>query len=176
VTTDDLATLGVAIAIPEPHATVLTTWRRRVGDPQADLIWPHVTLLPPTPVPAGQLDTIENHIAQAAMSRLPFVMHLLGTGTFRPMSPVVFIQVARGVADCEMLEKAIRTGPLERRLDFPYHPHVTVAQDVPDEALDLAYDGLSGFVARFVVERFSLFERHPDGKWLPRTEFDLENR
>ncbi len=156
MTTDDLATLGVAIAIPEPHATVLTTWRRRVGDPQADLIWPHVTLLPPTPVPAGQLDTI--------------------TGTFRPMSPVVFIQVARGVADCEMLEKAIRTGPLERRLDFPYHPHVTVAQDVPDDALDLAYDGLSGFVARFVVERFSLFERHPDGKWLPRTEFDLENR
>jgi 2'-5' RNA ligase len=75
-----------------------------------------------------------------------------------------------------MLEKAIRTGPLARRLDFPYHPHVTVAQDVPDEALDLAYDGLSGFVARFVVERFSLFERHPDGKWLPRTEFDLENR
>jgi 2'-5' RNA ligase len=174
VTTDDLATLGVAIAIPEPHATVLTNWRRRVGDPQADLIWPHVTLLPPTPVPSEQLDTIESHIAQAAMSRPPFVMHLLGTGTFRPMSPVVFIQVARGVADCEMLEKAIRTGPLERRLDFPYHPHVTVAQDVPDEALDLAYEGLSGFAARFVVERFSLFERHPDGKWLPRTEFDLE--
>jgi len=49
-----------------------------------------------------------------------------------------------------------------------------VAQDVLDEALDVAYDGLSGFVARFVVERFSLFERHPDGKWLPRTEFDLE--
>jgi hypothetical protein len=48
-----------------------------------------------------------------------------------------------------------------------------VAQDVPDDALDQAYDGLAGFVARFDVERFTLFERHPDGKWLPRTEFAL---
>ncbi len=30
---------------------VLAGWRRRVRDPAADLIWPHVTLLPPTPVP-----------------------------------------------------------------------------------------------------------------------------
>ena len=171
--TSDRATLGVAIAIPEPHATALTGWRRRVGDTQADLIWPHVTLLPPTPVDSDRLDAVEEHLAATAMSRRPFVMHLLGTGTFRPVSPVVFIQVARGVADCEVLERAIRTGPLGRKLDFPYHPHVTVAQDVPDEALDLAYDGLSGFVARFVVERFALFERHPGGKWLPRTEFDL---
>ena len=169
----DRATLGVAIAIPEPHATTLSNWRRRVGDPQADLIWPHVTLLPPTPVATGVLDRIEEHLSATAKSRAPFVMHLLGTGTFRPVSPVVFIQVARGVADCEVLEKAIRTGPLGRSLDFPYHPHVTVAQDVPDDALDVAYDGLSGFVARFAVERFALFERHPDGKWLPRTEFEL---
>jgi len=169
----DEVTLGVAIAIPEPHATVLTGWRRRVGDPQADLIWPHVTLLPPTPVEPDRLTTIEEHLAGAATSRPPFVMHLLGTGTFRPVSPVVFIQVARGLSDCEVLEMSIRSGPLHRRLDFPYHPHVTVAQDVPDVALDLAYDGLSGFVARFAVEQFTLFERHPDGKWLPRQDFPL---
>lgn len=167
------ATLGVAIAVPEPHATVLSTWRRRVGDPQADLIWPHVTLLPPTPVANSRIDEIEEHLAAAAASRPPFVMHLFGTGTFRPVSPVVFIQIARGVADCEVLEKAIRTGPLDRPLDFLYHPHVTVAHDVPDDLLDLAYDGLSAFVARFVVDRFTLFERQPDGKWLARTDFGL---
>ena len=169
----DRVMLGIAIAIPEPHATTLTNWRRRIGDPQADLIWPHVTLLPPTPVATHVLDEVEAHLCAAAASRQPFVMHLLGTGTFRPVSPVVFIQIARGVADCEVLEKAIRIGPLGRPLDFPYHPHVTVAQDVSDEALDVAYDGLSGFVARFAVERFTMFERHPDGKWLPRTEFEL---
>jgi 2'-5' RNA ligase len=169
----DRAVVGVAMAIPEPHATVLTGWRRRVGDPQAELIWPHVTLLPPTPIARGDLPKIEQHLSEAAALSNPFVMHLLGTGTFRPKSPVVFIQVARGVADCELLEHAIRSGPLLRELDFPYHPHVTVAHDVPDEALDLAYDGLADFVARFVVTTFTLFERGADGRWHPRRDFAL---
>jgi 2'-5' RNA ligase len=100
-------------------------------------------------------------------------MHLAGTGTFRPTSPVVFIQIARGVSDCELLEEAIRQGPLERDLDFPYHPHVTVAHGIDDTGLDAAYDGLAGFVARFSVERFGLFSRDADGHWRWRTEFEL---
>lgn len=166
-------TLGVAIAVPEPHATVLTGWRRRVGDPQADLIQPHVTLLPPTRADPIMLDQIDKHLNEAAAERAPFVMHLSGTGTFRPVSPVVFIQVARGVADCELLEKAIRTGPLDRDLDFHYHPHVTVAHDIPDAALDLAYDGLSDFVARFPVRQVTLYEHRADGGWHRRREFNL---
>jgi 2'-5' RNA ligase len=169
----ELLTVGVSIAIPQPHATVLTNWRRRVGDPAADQVWPHVTLLPPTPVPADAIDKIEKHLTDTAAAGAPFVMHLAGTGTFRPTSPVVFIQIARGVSDCEVLEKAIRQGPLERDLEFPYHPHVTVAQDVDDSGLDLAYEGLAGFVARFSVNRFGLFSRDPDLRWRWRTEFEL---
>jgi 2'-5' RNA ligase len=171
VTADIL--LGVAIAIPEPHATVLTTWRRRAGDPQAGLIWPHVTLLPPTPISTADLANIDKHLSEAAASTDPFTMHLVATGTFRPISPVVFIQVARGVSDCELLEKTIRQGPLHRELSFPYHPHVTVAQDVSDEMLDLVYDGLAGFVARFTVNRFASFERDVDGRWHVHREFEL---
>ena len=169
----DEVMVGVAIAIPQPHATVLANWRRQIGDPAADLVFPHVTLLPPTPVPADMMDNVEKHLADAAASHRPFVMHLAGTGTFRPTSPVVFIQVATGVSDCEILERAIRSGPLARELEFPYHPHVTVAHQIPDAALDEAYDGLSGFVARFSVARFVLFLRDADGRWTWRTEFPL---
>lgn len=165
--------LGVAIAIPEPHATALTNWRRRVGDPGADLSWPHVTLLPPTPVAAGAMAEVERHLAATAAASDAFLMHLAGTGTFRPASPVVFVQIARGVTDCELLEKAIRQGPLERDLDFPYHPHVTVAHNIDARGLDEAYEGLAGFVARFSVERFGLFSRDADRRWRWRTEFEL---
>jgi 2'-5' RNA ligase len=165
--------VGVAVAIPEPHASVLAKWRRQVGDPAADLVYPHVTLLPPTPVPAERMADVEAHLARAAANHPPFVMHLAGTGTFRPTSPVVFIHVATGVSDCELLERAIRQGPLARDLTFPYHPHVTIAQDIPDAALDEAYEGLSGFVARFPVERFALFSRDEGGSWAWRTEFEL---
>jgi 2'-5' RNA ligase len=165
--------LGVAIAIPQPHASVLVKWRRQVGDPAADLVFPHVTLLPPTPVPADALQEVEEHLAATAKEHEPFVMHLAGTGTFRPTSPVVFIQVATGVSDCEVLEQAIRRGPLARDLEFPYHPHVTVAQQIGDPDLDAAYDGLSDFVARFTVEQFVLFARDRHGSWDWRSEFPL---
>jgi 2'-5' RNA ligase len=169
----DEVMVGVAIAIPQPHATVLTNWRRRVGDPAADLVWPHVTLLPPTAVPADSLPAVEQHLNEVANDGHPFLMHLAGTGTFRPTSPVVFVQVARGVGDCELLESAIRRGPLARELDFPYHPHVTVAQDIEDGGLDTVYDGLTDFVARFPVDHFVLFSRDADSRWHWRTEFPL---
>jgi 2'-5' RNA ligase len=167
-------TVGVAVAVPSPHATVLTSWRRRVGDPAADLVFPHVTLLPPTPAEVGDLPDIEKHLSEVARAGRRFPMHLAGTGTFRPTTPVVFVQVARGVGDCEELESAIRSGPLERRLDYPYHPHVTIAQDIDDAALDAAYDGLAGFVARFEVDSFVLFSRGDDRRWMWHREFALD--
>lgn len=169
----DQVLLGVAVAIPQPHATVLTNWRREVGDPAADLIWPHVTLLPPTPVLLEHMSDVEAHLSVAAATVDPFDMHLAGTGTFRPASPVVFVQVARGLAECELLERAVRIGPLDRELEFPYHPHVTVAQEVDDAALDTVYDGLAGYVARFPVNHFVLFSRDAEHRWHWRTEFPL---
>lgn len=165
--------VGVAIAIPQPHAEVLTGWRRRVNDPAADLIWPHVTLLPPTPVRDDEMDKLHSHLESVAEAARPFDMHLYGTGTFRPISPVVFVQVARGVANCELLEAAIRSGPVYRELDFPYDPHVTVAQDTDEAGLDDAYEGLAGFAARFTVERFALFSRGAGQRWAWRQEYEL---
>ena len=168
-----MTTVGVAVAMPEPHASVLQRWRARVGDPQAETVWPHVTLLPPTAVCDDLLDVVDAHLADAAKVAEPFPMHLSGTGTLRPVSPVVFVQVARGVANCELLERAIRTGPLDRPLDYPYHPHVTVAHDIDAAALDEAYEALSGFVARFTVSAFQLFERTADGAWRQLREYEL---
>jgi 2'-5' RNA ligase len=169
----DIVTLGVVITIPEPFAAVLSGWRRRVGDPLAELIPPHVTLLPPTKIDRDGIPSVEAHLEKVAESASSFTMHLIGTGTFRPMSPVVFIHVAQGIADCEVLQKSIRTGPLVRDLDFPYHPHVTVAQEIDDAALDEAYSALSGFTAKFVVDSFNLFERAPDGRWTKCREYGL---
>lgn len=165
--------VGVAIAIPQPHASVLAKWRREVGDPAADLVFPHVTLLPPTAVAADAMPEVESHLAAAAAAHHPFVMHLSGTGTFQPTSAVVFIQVATGVSDCEVLERRIRCGVLARELEFPYHPHVTVAQDIDGARLDEAYEGLAGFVARFRVDSLVLFSRGPDGRWEWRKQFPL---
>jgi 2'-5' RNA ligase len=101
-------------------------------------------------------------------------MVLRGTGTFRPTSPVVFVQVSGGLAECELLEKAVRRGPLERELDFYYHPHVTVAHHVGEEDLDRAFNELADFECRFEVSDFHLYEHGQDGVWRPVRTFTLD--
>jgi 2'-5' RNA ligase len=165
--------LGVAITVPEPFATTLAAWRERVGDPEGWRVPPHVTLLPPTLVRAERLGAVERHLAAVAADGEPFDLHLSGTGTFQPVSDVVFVVVAAGIAQCELLEARVRSGPLARPVRFPYHPHVTVAHDVPAEQLDAAYAGLAGFDARFPVNVFTMFVQGSDGVWLPRREFPL---
>ena len=44
----------------------------------------------------------------------------------------------------ERLAQAARSGPLEQELQFPYHPHVTVAHHLDESALDHAYETLAG--------------------------------
>lgn len=163
--------IGVAFGIPEPFTGQLQDWRERLGDPNAASIPPHVTLLPPTVLPDTSLAEVEEHLRVIAASESPFVMHLRGSGTFRPMSPVVFVGLVAGISDCERVQNRVRSGPLERELGFPYHPHVTVAHDLPTEALDTAFEALAGFDARFTVWGFSLFEQDAAGVWRPQRDF-----
>jgi len=168
-----VANLGVAISIPEPYAATLSSWREQVGDLEGRRIPPHVTLLPPTEIPAAALPEVETHLTAAARTAEPFEMHLSGSGTFRPVSDVVFVVVAAGIAQCEQLERQVRRGPLWRETRFPYHPHVTVAHDIDPAGLDAAYDGLAGFEARFRVSVFTMFAQGSDRVWQPRREFPL---
>jgi 2'-5' RNA ligase len=166
-------TIGVAIAIPEPHGADLQRVREGYGDPLAGSIPTHITLLPPTEVDADDLDRIEKHLRTIAESERPFEIHLRGTGTFHPVSPVVFVSVVLGISDCERVEARVRSGPLARDLSFPYHPHVTIAHHLPDDVLKRAFDEMSGYDVRFGVWGFSLYEHGADGLWRPQRDFPL---
>jgi 2'-5' RNA ligase len=163
--------IGVAIPIPDPYGTELQRWRESFGDSMAASIPTHITLLPPTPVDDAGLGEIEEHLRVVAESARPYTVRLRGTATFRPVSPVVFVALADGIGACEEVERRVRSGPLARELDFPYHPHVTVAHDLPDEVLDRAFKGLADYDARFSVPGFSLYEHGDDAVWRPRLAF-----
>ena len=166
-------TIGVAVAIPEPYGGELQRVRVRYGDELAGSIPTHITLLPPTEVDAGDLDSIEKHLRTVAESEQSFEIRLRGTGTFRPVSPVVFVSVVMGIGDCERVEARVRSGPLARDLAFPYHPHVTVAHDLPAEVLERAFVEMAGYDVRFGVWGFSLYEHGPDGVWRPQRDYPL---
>src|SRR3954467_14811447 len=150
--------IGVAIDIPEPWGAQLTQRRADAGDPQAAYTPAHVTLLGPTEGAGDALPAIERHLEKVAAAQQPFTIHLRGTGTFRPITEVVFVTLAVGISECEMLAGAIAAAEdVNRDSRFPYHPHVTVAQDVPPDALDDVFEDLADFSAIFHVTAFTLF-------------------
>ncbi|MGW3950006.1 2'-5' RNA ligase family protein [Streptomyces sp. NPDC004752] len=166
-------TIGVSIAVPEPHGSLLQERRAGFGDAAAHGIPTHVTLLPPTVVDDSALQAVEAHLTAIAAAGRSFPMRLSGTGTFRPLSPVVYVQVVQGAAACCWLQKRVRdgSGPLARELQFPYHPHVTVAHGIEDAAMDLAFRELAGFEAEWPCTGFALYEQGADGVWRKLREF-----
>lgn len=166
-------TLGVSIAVPEPYGSLLQQRRAGFGDRAAHGIPTHVTLLPPTELDESLLPRVERHLGEVAAAGRAFRMRLSGTDTFRPLSPVVFVRVVEGGTECGVLQERIRTpdGPLVRRLDFPYHPHVTVAHGIAEDALDRAQRELAAFEAAWSVTGFALYEQGTDQVWRLRRRF-----
>ncbi|MEW2496679.1 2'-5' RNA ligase family protein [Streptomyces nodosus] len=166
-------TIGVSIAVPEPHGSLLQELRAGFGDAAAHGIPTHVTLLPPTEVEAGALPSVEAHLTEVAAAGRPFPMRLSGTGTFRPVSPVVYVRVTEGAEACARLQRLVRdaSGPVARELLFPYHPHVTVAHAIDEAAMDRAYEELSGYRAEWSCTGFALYEQGSDGVWRKLREF-----
>jgi 2'-5' RNA ligase len=165
--------ISVSIAVPAPFAAELQGLRASFGDPSDKSIPTHVTLLSPTEIADDEGPEIQEHLRRVADAQAPFTMLLRSTGTFRPVSPVVFVQVAGGISACERIEQAIRTGPLKRDVQFYYHPHVTVAHHVDDKAMDRAFNELASYECSFEVKAFDLFEQGEDLVWRLVSTFDF---
>jgi len=165
-------TIGVALPIPEPFLGELGAYRERFGDPLAHAIVAHITLVPPTPVAdEAHLDAVVAHLRAEAAHLVPFPLALAGSATFRPVSPVVFVPIVTGEQQVRAIEAAVRRGPLDRELQFAYHPHVTVAHALEEGWLDEAEAAMAPYRAQFEVHSLGLFVQGADGVWRQRVEF-----
>ncbi|WP_151083210.1 2'-5' RNA ligase family protein [Nocardioides cynanchi] len=168
-----MPTIGVSLAVPEPWGSRLQDFRVANGDEQGAAIPTHITLVPPIEVDSQTLGPIEQHLGEVARLRASYDVHLRGSGTFRPVSPVVFINLVQGISQTEQLAHACRSGPLALTLDFPYHPHVTVAHHLDDDRLDRAFDEMADFECAFPVSDFHLYVHDGDSGWTATHDFVL---
>ena len=171
-----MATIGVSVAVPEPWGAELQRYRVALGDQSAAGIPTHITLLPPIDVEDHLLPGIERHLQATARQITSFPVRLRGTGSFRPVSPVVFLNVVQGIACCGALASAVRQGPLAIEAAFPYHPHVTVAHHLPEDVMDQAFDDLADYDLAFGVDRFVLYHHRGDRGWVPQQDYVLSGR
>ena len=158
--------LGVIAPLPEPLGIHVQAWRRALGDPAAERIVPHLTLVPPQTVAERDLARAVALVERAAAEAVPFLVELDGSATFLPGSPAAYLVVREGGPALADLEAALRDSPLERRT-HPFHPHVTITQDLPAERVEAAARELAGFHAAFPVRELALMREDRDKVWRP---------
>lgn len=158
--------------VPQPYATLLDDYRQALSGqpPQTPA---HITLVPPTDVDDARLDAVDAHLDGVARTSSPFDVRISGTATFRPVSPVVFIEVVAGAERCAALAATLRAGPLCSTPAFTYHPHVTIAHGLRGELLDRAADDQAGFSAAWTVHSFALYRQSAPAEWRPVRELAL---
>ncbi len=165
------SSVGVILGFPPDIAAELQRWRASFGDPLAGVVPAHITLV--TTTPTSDWEATLDHVRDVARRQSPFMVTIAGTGSFRPVSPVVFIKVEEGFDDCVGLHQKLQQGPLQRELPFAFHPHVTIAHDVAPESLDEAETVLKNYRATFPVVSMGLYEHDADGIWQLREELDF---
>jgi 2'-5' RNA ligase len=114
----------------------------------------HVTILPPRPLHGVLQDTVRR-IAEDIRGAAPFPIELGEIEIFEA-SHVIYLGLARGKSELLRLYSALNCGSLKYTENFPYHPHITIAQNIlPEEAARMApaarkrwagYRGPRGFV------------------------------
>ena len=113
----------------------------------------HVTILPPRPLYADLTETIRQ-IADDLKGGAPFRIELGKIEIFKA-SQVVYLGLASGASELRQLYSALNCGCLQYAENFPYHPHITIGQNIlPGDAPRLAliaqekwmqYQGPRGF-------------------------------
>ncbi len=168
-TADDAhAVLGVTITVPDPWASQIRQIRSDAGDPLARTIVPHITLVPPVLIAKEDVPAVLEHVRAVAGRGAPFVVEMARSQTFRPVSPVVYLELARGADALGSLHDDLRSagGPLAGPPRFPFHPHITLAHGVADGALDEAATAGDSVRGTFLAQRISVHCLVEDGSWV----------
>jgi len=160
--------LGVALMAGPPLADELNGLRRALGDSSVGRIGPHVTLVPPVNVKAADLAVASAVVRKAAHGQPgPLDLVLGPVRAFLPVSPVLYLAVSGpGASDLACLQAAVHSGPLDRTSRWPWEPHLTVADDVPEATAQAALGALHPMALPFLAERVVLLEEL-DHRWSP---------
>jgi 2'-5' RNA ligase len=137
----------------------------------------HVSVLPPRSL------SVDWKIASAQVrilteDRAAFHVELAGIRIF-PVTDVIYIELGAGAAQLRQMHAAMNAGPLEFPEPFPYHPHITLAQELPHDqvagAQHLAERRWREFTGkrRFRADRATFVQNSLGNCWIDLAEYPL---
>jgi 2'-5' RNA ligase len=159
--------LGVALLVPPPHDAAIDALRLAVGDGSLGRVPAHVTLVPPVNVREDALPAALARVREAAAAAPARLTVVAGPpATFLPDNPVLHLPVVPAETLEPLRDKVFRE-PLWREPAWPYVPHVTLADELPEDRLLAAVDALAGYSVAVDVTAIHLLQEMPDRVWRP---------
>ncbi len=137
----------------------------------------HVTVLPPRRLAASP-EAVWRDLSDRVQDCAPFDVELGGAEIF-PISKVIYVSVKQGFARLHQLHDQLNCGAAHFDEPFEYHPHITLAQDLPADAvrgaLTLASERWreSGMPHTFTVGKLAFVQSTPDKRWRDLYTVDL---
>jgi 2'-5' RNA ligase len=129
---DRINSFALVSYIPEPLASFLDALRQELV-PNC-FLRAHVTILPPRPISSSPEAAWET-IRALAPSFAPFEVEMTDVEVF-PVSDVIHVGIGRGGAEMERMHDSLSVNGLKFSEPYPYHPHVTLAQELKGDEVD----------------------------------------
>jgi 2'-5' RNA ligase len=120
---------ALVIYIPEPLGPFLDDLRRELVptyNPHA-----HVSVLPPRPIHNGW-QAASDQARALTEGWAPFDVELTSVHVFQ-RTDVIYLEIGNGASELYNLHAAMNSGPLTFDEPYAYHPHITLAQEIPHD-------------------------------------------
>jgi len=166
---------ALVIYIPDPLGRFLDDLRRELVphyNPHA-----HVSVLPPRPLSVDWSAASEQ--ARGLTSAwAPFTVELTRMDVF-PVTDVIYLEVGQGAAELRRMHEAMSTNCLAFEEPFPYHPHITLAQELRHEDMPekhaLALRRWKEYTGdrTFQAQRAAFVQNTVSGCWLDLAEYSF---
>jgi 2'-5' RNA ligase len=166
---------ALVVYIPDPLAEALDDLRRELAPgcrPRA-----HLTILPPRPLAAGVSLAIDR--ARTVVSGFAPFDVLAGEVEVFPTTNVIYIGLKEGEREMREMYRALNGGALAFREPFPYHPHITLAQELSPGQVETLFERARKRWAalphsrRLRAERAVFVQSRVDCTWVDLAEFPL---
>jgi 2'-5' RNA ligase len=174
-TWDRINSFALVSYIPEPLAGFLDRMRQELV-PDC-FLRAHVTILPPRPIsssPGAAWDLVRWYAPQFSA----FEVELTGVEVF-PVSDVIYVNIGGGGSQLRQLHATLNSDGLYFPDAFPYHPHVTLAQNLlPDQVDELTHVARARWAEcsipkTFLVEKAVFVQNTRNSGWIDLGEARL---
>ncbi|MEO8593420.1 MAG: 2'-5' RNA ligase family protein [Candidatus Solibacter sp.] len=137
----------------------------------------HVSVLPPRPI-AVDWTVASEQVRECAENWDPFEVTLERVRIF-PVTNVIYIELGKGATEMFQIHDAMNSGVLGFNEPFVYHPHITLAQEIPAEQVDAVHqralelwDAWTG-PRSFRAERTAFVQNTLGNCWIDLVEHSL---